>query len=422
MSDVSLEQVKRDQARPGSWLDVWARRFVFSALKQLQGARLTIEDDRGTHNFGDDSGDDHLHACMQIVDSSVYRQILFCGSIGAGEAYMRGEWTTPCLVSVVRVMARNIHLTNSLDRGWAFARRWVNKGLHLLNSNSLSGSKKNIAAHYDLGNEFFALFLDPTLMYSSAIYPNPDAPLNEAALYKLDSVCKKLDLQPSDHLLEIGTGWGGLAIFAAKHYGCKVTTTTLSQQQWLHAKTRVEAEGLEDQVTLLLSDYRELEGRYDKLVSIEMIEAVGHEYYDTYFQKCSNLLKPEGLMLIQAITISDQRYHSARHSVDFIQKYIFPGGGLPSNEVIASGIRRKTDMTISDLHDIGWDYAQTLCHWRQQFHKHLETVKAQGFDDIFCRMWDFYLAYCEGGFRERAISTVQVVMAKPRALNLPRHR
>jgi len=307
-----------------------------------------------------------------------------------------------------------------MDRGWSWLRRGVNKCLHAFNANSLTGSRKNISAHYDLGNDFFRLFLDPTLMYSAAIYPAQEADLNTAALHKLESVCQKLQLTQDDHLLEIGTGWGGMAIYAAKHYGCKVTTTTLSRQQYEFAKQAVIREGLEDQVTLLLKDYRELEGRFDKLVSIEMIEAVGHEYYDTYFKKCSSLLMSDGLMLIQAITIADQRYDSARSSVDFIQKYIFPGGGLPSNEVIASGLRRCTDMNMDDLHDIGWDYARTLHHWRERFHQRLEAVKEQGFDETFCRMWDFYLAYCEGGFNERVISTVQIVMAKPDAQSLPR--
>ena len=285
--------------------------------------------------------------------------------------------------------------------------------MHSFNANTRDGSRKNISAHYDLGNEFFELFLDPTMMYSAAMYPGKEATLEQAAVHKLDRMCQKLELGPGDHLLEIGTGWGGMAIHAAKHYGCHVTTTTISKEQFDYAKARVEAEGLSDQITLLLEDYRDLSGQYDKLVSIEMIEAVGHEYYDSYFSKCSELLKPEGLMAIQAITIADQRYDYARKSVDFIQRYIFPGGCLPSNAIIADKVANKTDMQIVNIEDITEHYADTLQDWRQRFFDQLEAVRKQGFDDVFCRMWDFYLAYCEGGFRERAISTGQFVMAKP---------
>ncbi len=420
MSDISINPLKRETQERDSLYDQWCRRTLFKILDKLTRARLVIEDSTGVFEFGCNVSEHSLQASIHIQDARAYRQILFGGSIGAGEAYMEDRWTTPCLVSVIQVMARNIELTNSMDRGWSWLRRGVNKCLHAFNANSLTGSRKNISAHYDLGNDFFRLFLDPTLMYSAAIYPTQEADLNTAALHKLESVCQKLQLTQDDHLLEIGTGWGGMAIYAAKNYGCKVTTTTLSRQQYEFAKQAVIREGLEDQVTLLLKDYRELEGRFDKLVSIEMIEAVGHEYYDTYFKKCSSLLVSDGLMLIQAITIADQRYDSARSSVDFIQKYIFPGGGLPSNEVIASGLRRCTDMNMVDLHDIGWDYARTLHHWRERFHQRMEAVKEQGFDETFCRMWDFYLAYCEGGFNERVISTVQVVMAKPDAQSLPR--
>ncbi|NIB43057.1 class I SAM-dependent methyltransferase [Pseudomaricurvus alkylphenolicus] len=402
---------------PAKALDVLSRRILFASLKHLREGRLVIEDADGVFTFGD--ADAELLGHMVVHRSRAYRQILMGGSIGAGESFMHGDWGSPCLVSVVQVMARNIALLNRMDRQWPLFRRLLNKILHRFNANSLSGSRKNIAAHYDLGNDFFQLFLDPQLMYSAAIYPDPSATLEQASRHKLEQVCTKLCLTPGDHLLEIGTGWGGLALHAARHYGCRVTTTTLSKQQWQHAREAVIREGLEDRITVLLQDYRELEGQYDKLVSIEMIEAVGHEYYDTYFHRCSELLKSDGLMLIQAITIPDQRYDAARSSVDFIQKYIFPGGGLPSVERMATSLRRVTDMVAVDLHDIGLDYAYTLFEWRQRFHRRMCEVQRQGFDDVFCRMWDFYLAYCEGGFRERAISTVQMVFAKPQARQLP---
>jgi len=285
----------------------------------------------------------------------------------------------------------------------------------MFNANTLTGSSKNISAHYDLGNDFFKLFLDSRMMYSAAIYPDAETQLEEAAVYKLDILCKKLRLNEDDHLLEIGTGWGGLAIYAAKNYGCSVTTTTISQEQYKHARQSVREAGLEHRVTVLLQDYRELQGTYTKLVSVEMIEAVGHKHYKQYFSTCSKLLRDDGLMCIQAITIPDQRYDQAIKSVDFIQRYIFPGGCLPSNDVISRCVARHTDMQIVNLEDIGMDYAKTLADWRKGFESNLERVKQMGFDDVFCRMWEYYLYYCEGGFRERAISTVHVVMAKPGA-------
>ncbi|MBU3071633.1 cyclopropane-fatty-acyl-phospholipid synthase family protein [Aestuariicella sp. G3-2] len=397
------------------WLESLSRKLVLQTFQQLQKGSLTLVEGDSSYHFGEAQDATSLHAHVRVHNPSVYRELLFGGSIGAAESYMMAEWTTPCLVSVVRVLCANMEVLNQMDGRWSSVKGLMNRLMHKLNRNSRSGSRKNIAAHYDLGNEFFKLFLDPSLMYSSAIYPSETSTLEEASLYKLDAVCSKLGLTQDDHLLEIGTGWGGLAIHAAKHYGCRVTTTTLSKEQYQHAKQAVAEAGLEDRITLLLKDYRDLTGQYDKLVSIEMIEAVGHEYYPTYFSKCSSLLKDDGLMLIQAITITDQRYEAAKNSVDFIQKYIFPGGGLPSNTVMAQCIANCTNMTLVDLHDIGLDYAKTLADWRERFHQRIETVRRQGFDDVFCRMWDFYLAYCEGGFRERVISTVQAVMAKPDA-------
>jgi cyclopropane-fatty-acyl-phospholipid synthase len=300
-----------------------------------------------------------------------------------------------------------------MDASQSFLGQWMLKVFHWFNRNTYEGSRKNISAHYDLGNDFFSLFLDPGLMYSAAMYPTPDATLAQASVYKLQRVCEKLQLKSSDHLLEIGTGWGGMAIYAARHYGCRVTTTTISQQQYEAAKARVVAEGLEAKVEVLFDDYRDLRGNFSKLVSIEMIEAVGHEHYGQYFECCSQLLAPKGLMLLQAITISDQRYEQARRSVDFIQRYIFPGGCLPSIAVISDKVSQKTDMNIIAVEDIGDHYAQTLNQWREGFLARLEEVRAQGFDERFIRMWEFYLCYCEGGFLERSIGTAQVLLAKP---------
>ncbi|MGB2271426.1 MAG: class I SAM-dependent methyltransferase, partial [Pseudomonadales bacterium] len=274
-------------------------------------------------------------------------------------------------------------------------------------------AQKNISAHYDLGNDFFSLFLDQSMMYSSAVFNDESASLYDASTAKLETICQQLKLNANDHLLEIGTGWGSMAIYAAQNFGCRVTTTTISKEQYDYALDRVTALGLNDKVTVLMEDYRKLTGRYDKLVSIEMIEAVGRQYFSEYFGRCADLLKPDGLMLIQAITIADQRYEKATRAVDFIQRYIFPGGCLPSVNIIGHHVASDTDMMIVSLRDIGRDYALTLERWREQFMDKLEAVRSQGFDERFIRMWEYYLCYCEGGFRERAISTVQVVMAKP---------
>lgn len=415
MTMASIDNTKASGELKKSFFDTLAKKALLKALNKLNVGRLVIEDHGQVYSFGEAADKAEITANLSIHHSSCYRNILRGGSIGAAEAYMLGSWSSPNPLKVIRLMALNISMINGIDNDRSWIAQIGSKLFHRLNSNSTKGSQKNISAHYDLGNDFFSLFLDPTMMYSSAIYPSQQATLAEASIHKLDTICKKLRLSPSDHLMEIGTGWGGLAVYAAKNYGCRVTTTTISKEQYQHAKAEVKRHGLEDKVTLLLEDYRDLSGQYDKLVSIEMIEAVGHEYYDSYFKQCSKLLKDDGLMLIQAITIADQRYQSAKDSVDFIQRYIFPGGCLPSNEIIATCVRKNTDMMIVNHHDIGLDYARTLADWRDSFHANIDTVKAMGFDDVFCRMWEYYLYYCEGGFLERAISTAQIVMAKPRA-------
>ena len=412
INSVSLGLEKKTKRR-SSMLNKAAKKAVLAILERLEIGHLVVEDGDNTYTFGESLASAQYHAHITVHDCHAYKDVFTNTSIGAAEAYMKGFWSTPDLTSVIRLMCANLNLINEVDANRSIWSRWASKAFHALNANTKDGSRKNIAAHYDLGNDFFELFLDPTMMYSAAIYPSAEATLHQASVYKLDRICQKLELGPDDHLLEIGTGWGGMAIHAAQNYGCHVTTTTISKEQYEFAKARVLELGLQDRITLLLEDYRDLTGKYDKLVSIEMIEAVGHEYYDSYFKKCSELLKPDGLMVIQAITIADQRYDYARKSVDFIQRYIFPGGCLPSNAVIAEKISCKTDMQIVALEDITEHYADTLSDWRERFHKKLDVVKNQGFDDVFCRMWDYYLAYCEGGFRERAISTGQFVFAKP---------
>ena len=397
-------------------LDRLAKRILFSRLTGLQYGSITFREGETEMRFGQShptSDLTEIHVTLDIKNTQFYGEVVFGGSIGAGEAYMQGYFECSNLTDLIRLMARNQSLLDNLEQGLARLTAPIQKWLHFINKNTQLGSRRNIAAHYDLGNDFFEMMLDPTMMYSSAVFQSPDQTLEEASYTKLDMICKKLALTKADHVLEIGTGWGGFAIYAAKHYGCRVTTTTISQQQYLLASARIEAEGLSDQIEILLSDYRELKGTYDKLVSIEMIEAVGHQFYDTYFGKCSQLLKPNGLMLLQAITISDQRYESATKSVDFIQRYIFPGSCIPSVTAMLNSITKSTDMRLFNLEDIGPHYATTLARWRQNFFKHIDEIRALGYPETFIRMWDFYLCYCEGGFEERALGDVHLLLVKP---------
>ncbi|MDA8962547.1 cyclopropane-fatty-acyl-phospholipid synthase family protein [Pseudomonadales bacterium] len=391
----------------------WARSMILKHLGTMQRGQLVIEENGEKTSYGDQSDNVELIAELTIVNADTYSALALNGVIGAGESYMDGYWTSPDLVKVIRFFVINMQTLDAMDG----ERTWLSRmGMWLLdrvNRNTIARAQKNISAHYDLGNDFFSLFLDQTMMYSSAVFADENISLFDASNAKLETICQQLKLNADDHLVEIGTGWGGMAIYAAQNYGCRVTTTTISQEQFDFATKRVKDLGLSDKVTVLMQDYRKLTGRYDKLVSIEMIEAVGRQYFSEYFSRCADLLKPDGLMLIQAITIADQRYDQATKAVDFIQRYIFPGGCLPSVNVIGHHVASNTDMMIISLSDIGRDYAITLERWREQFLEKLETVRSQGFDERFIRMWEYYLCYCEGGFRERVISTAQIVMAKP---------
>jgi cyclopropane-fatty-acyl-phospholipid synthase len=328
---------------------------------------------------------------------------------------MQGYWSTDDLTALVRILLHNREVLDGMEIGLARATAPLRKALHWAARNTRRGSRRNISAHYDLGNDFFRLFLDPTMMYSSAVFEHPGMTLEAASIAKLDRICRKLDLHPGDHVMEIGTGWGGFAMHAAANYGCRVTTTTLSRRQHELAHERIAAAGLANRVTLLLEDYRDLSGQYDKLVSIEMIEAVGHQYYDAYFRKCSELLKPDGMMMLQAITIADQRYESARDSVDFIKRYIFPGCCIPSVAALSDSIARASDMRLFHLTDIGPHYATTLRWWRENLFANLDQVRALDYPDEFIRMWEFYLCYCEGGFSERVLGDAQMLLVKPLA-------
>lgn len=394
------------------WVATVAKAQVLKRLQQLSLGQLTLNDGTQSYVFG--RGHSQApSATITVLDPRFYGEIAFGGSIGAGEAYMLGYWQADSLTNVIRLMVLNQAVMDTLEGGYQWLSKPLMKVFHWLNSNSEAGSQKNIAAHYDLGNDLFQLFLDPTMMYSSAIFDEGTPTLQSASERKLQIICDKLQLSAADHVLEIGTGWGGFAMFAAKHYGCHVTTTTISEQQFVLAQARIQEAGLQDQITLLKQDYRQLHGQFDKLVSIEMIEAVGHQYYDTYFGQVSQLLKPDGVALIQAITIADQRYESAIRSVDFIQRYIFPGSNIPSNTAMLASMTRASDLRLVDLQDIGLHYATTLRMWRENFFTHIDQVRALGYSEAFIRMWDFYLSYCEGGFAECALGDVHLLLAKP---------
>ena len=395
----------------------WLRRGVMRQLSQLKNGQLMVIENGEQQRFGNPGA--QMVGEVQIHDASVWGMIASNGSIGAGEAFIHGYWSSPDLTKVIRVLVSNMDVLDAMEGGLARLGRPLIRGLHWVNRNTRKGSQKNIAAHYDLGNEMFEQFLDPTMMYSAAQFLSPDDTLEQAQLNKLERICQKLALTPEDHLLEIGTGWGSMALYAAQHYGCKVTTTTLSKEQFDYTQARIQTLGLEDQVTLLLEDYRDLTGQYDKLVSIEMIEAVGHHFLPSYFKQCSHLLKPHGLMLLQAITIRDQRYEQAKSSVDFIQRYIFPGGALPSVQKMLEIVGKDTDMNLMHMEDFGLHYAKTLRVWRENFRLAHGRLTELGYDDYFLRLWEFYLCYCEGGFMERSIGTAQLLLAKPAAMPQP---
>ena len=394
-------------------LDRQARWGVLRLLKALRVGSLTLIDSDGEHRFGAADETDGLHATVHIFDPIAYRKILFGGGIGAAEAYMDGHWGSPDLAEAMRLFVRNRALLKQLDTGPARLSQPLHRLYHKLHRNSMRGSRRNIAAHYDLSNAFFAEFLDATMTYSCPIFANEEATLEEAQVSKLDHICRKLELKPEDHLLEIGTGWGSFAVHAAKHYGCRVTTTTISRQQYDYAQERIRAAGLEDRIELLLEDYRNLHGKYDKIASIEMIEAVGCEYLDTYFDKCSGLLKSNGLMALQSSTILDQEYEQYIHRVDFIRRYIFPGGCLLSVTAISQAATRATDLRITHVEDITTHFSKTFRLWRERFLANADRILALGFDEHLMRMWEYYLAYCEAGFAERFTGNIQVVLAKP---------
>nr|WP_282103649.1 cyclopropane-fatty-acyl-phospholipid synthase family protein [Halomonas getboli] len=402
----------------GDRLTRWLKARLLPRLDRLEGGEITLIEGHQRHRLGRGGP---LSVTLVVRDSRAWRRMALGGTVGAGEAYMDGDWDADDPVALVRLFAANLERVNGeMEGGLAGLGRWLLGALYRLQRNSLSGSRRNIAAHYDIGNDLFATFLDRRhWMYSSAVFPRAGASLEEASTHKLDLMLERLDVRPHHHLLEIGTGWGGLAIHAARTRGCRVTTTTISDEQYAHTARRLAEEGLEDRVTLLKRDYRELEGRFDRLISVEMIEAVGHQYLTTYLTTLDRLLTDDGLAMLQAITIRDQRYEAAKREMDFIKRYIFPGGFLPSHRVILDGLSRHTSLNLVGLDEIGQHYARTLREWRHRFEANLETVRRLGYDERFIRMWRYYLCYCEGGFLERTIGTSQLLLAKPGARPAP---
>jgi cyclopropane-fatty-acyl-phospholipid synthase len=348
-----------------------------------------------------------------VQDPRFYRAVAVSGSVGAAEAYRDGLWRCDDLVGLVRLLVRNRELLDGMEMGLARAAGLAMRMMHALNANTRRAARRNIAAHYDLGNEFFRLFLSEDLMYSSALYATDEDTLEQASARKLERICQKLRLRPADRVVEIGTGWGGFAVHAASRYGCHVTTTTISREQHALARQRIDAAGVAHLVDLRLDDYRDLDGQYDRLVSIEMIEAIGAQYLDTYFGKVGALLRPDGLALLQAITIEDHRYVQARDSVDYIKRFVFPGSFIPSIAAMLDAKTRSSDLQLVGQEDFGLSYALTLRAWRERFMRQLPQVRAQGFDERFIRLWQFYLAYCEGGFLERSIGVSHLLLARP---------
>ena len=390
------------------------RARLVAQMAALHGGRLRLQDALGEVELGTpDAHGESLRVNLRVLDPAFYRAVAANGSVGAGEAYMDGLWECDDPVALVRLLVRNRDLLDGMEGGLARLGGLALRAWHALQRNTRAGSRRNIAAHYDLGNDFFRLFLSADLMYSSALFADEREDLDSASTRKLDAICRKLDLRPGDRVVEIGTGWGGFAVHAARHYGCHVTTTTISREQHALAAARIAAAGLGERVSLLLEDYRDLRGHYDKLVSIEMIEAIGHHYLDTYFATLGRLLKPEGLALVQAITIEDHRYAQALRAVDFIKRHIFPGSFIPSVSAMLGAMARGSDLGLVQQQDFGHSYALTLKAWRERFLARLTEVRALGYDERFIRMWEFYLAYCEGGFRERSIGVSHLVLAKP---------
>ena len=420
-----VRDLPRDDSSPGMLargLENLAERGLRARFARLEHGLITLIDGGRRETYGHATPRCALHATLHIRDRRAYAEVAFGGSVVAGESFMAGDWTADDLTALVRILLVNRGVLDGMHGGWSRMAELTRRVLHAAARNTRAGSRRNITAHYDIGNDFFELFLDPTMMYSCAVFERDDMTLEQAQIAKLERLCRKLDLKPGDHLLEIGTGWGALALHAARHYGCRVTTTTISREQHALARQRIDDAGLADRITLRLDDYRDLDGRYDKLVSVEMIEAIGHQYFDTFFARCSELLVPGGTMVLQAITIDDRLYESARDSVDFIKRHIFPGCCIPSVTALAQSMSQASTLRIVDLEDIGPHYATTLAAWRRNLFNNAGHVRARGYPEALLHMWHFYLSYCEGGFAERTLGDVQMVLRESSAPGFPAPR
>jgi len=407
MSTVIATHIKRS----------FYEKLILNKLSKMNLGRLNITLPNGELIvFG--NGDGNVTANVSVNNMSFFKRCVLYGDIGFGEGYVDGDWDTDSITNVIKWFILNVDNAPAVSGSSAQSTilntfKFINLHDHSRKENNVKGSRKNISAHYDLNNDFFATFLDATMTYSSAYFKEEGMTLEQAQLSKYDRLCKQLKLKPSDHVLEIGSGWGGNAIYMAKHYGCKVTTITISEEQYKLATQRVEKENLGDKVNVLIQDYRHLKGQFDKIVSIEMLEAVGANFYDTYFKKCRELLKQDGILALQVITCPDSRFESMKNGVDWIQKHIFPGSLLPSVGVINKSINHTGNLTLLDLKDLGLHYAKTLSIWRDQFNKNLPEINNLGFDNAFVRKWNYYLCYCEAAFEMRNINVMQMVYARP---------
>ena len=411
--NVSSKNLSFIQKPNKSFTQRLAKAMVLKQFSKLTQGQLLVNENGNNYIFGSKNNDFPVSATINVLSNEMYSEIAAKGLNGAAEAFVKGLWSSDDLTRLIRIFVRNREAANQIEGGIAKLATGLFYLQHSLKRNNHKGSLRNISAHYDLGNDLFETFLDNTKMYSCAIFENENSSLEQASINKIERICKKLELSSNDHVLEIGTGWGGFAIFAAKNFGCKITTTTISQKQYEYTLEKVKALGLQDKISVLKKDYRDLTGKYNKLVSIEMIEAVGHHYYHDFFRKCNQLLIPDGRMLLQSIIITDYLYEEAKQFSDFIKTYIFPGSCIPSISKLCESSAKATDMRLFHLEDITPHYAKTLNHWRSHFMNNVQKIRDLGFSEEFIRLWNFYFCYCEGGFIERQIGAVQMLFTKP---------
>ena len=413
------EDTTFDLNQPPGRLDGWAKRIVMRLMASITWGRIKMVEGSDAAMFGSSETNDQPEVTIEILHPRFYSAVVFGGSVGLAEAFIAGLWKCNDLSGMIRILVRNLPVLERVEYGPAWMSLLLRKLFHLLHRNTKLGSRKNILAHYDLGNEFYSLFLDSTMTYSSGIFESESTSLEEASIAKYDRICRKLQLKPQDQVVEIGSGWGGFAVYAAENFGCHVTTTTISDSQYEYTDDLINRKGLTDRIEILKKDYRDVSGRFDKLVSIEMIEAVGHAFIETFFSTCSHLLKPDGIMALQAITIKDQRYRRHVRDVDFIKRYIFPGSCLTAVTHLCDVVTRATDLRLVHMEDITPHYARTLRCWRKRFKAQIDKVREMGFPQSFIRMWEYYFCYCEGAFQERYIGDVQMIFSKPLCRHVP---